>query len=77
MNAMELIARAHAMPKTHRVVTLYACGKERTHDTRSAASAELHAGHERRKIGRDLIDRDTGATVRVVSVEIVGIPDAR
>ncbi len=70
MNAMELIARAHAMPLTHRVVTLYACGKERTHDTRCGASAENYAIGEYRKIGRELIDRETGETVRVIHVKI-------
>ncbi len=28
---------------------------------------------ERRKIGRDLIERETGATVRVVSVDVVAL----
>lgn len=69
----QLIAAALAAPKTHAVVTLYESGKVRRFDTRSAASAENHAIGERRKIGRDLIDRETGDTVRVVSVEVVGI----
>ncbi len=66
--AAHLIAAALAMPKTHRVVTSYACGKVRTHETRSHASAENHAIGERRKIGRPLIDRDTGETVIVEAV---------
>ena len=61
---------ALAAPKTHRVVTCYQCGKRREHETRNLASAENYAIGERRKIGRDLIDRESGATVRVVSVEI-------
>jgi len=73
MNAMDLITRAQAMPLTHRVVTLYASGKTRTHDTRSAKAAENYAYGERHKVGRDLIDRMTGAPVRVVSVDIVEI----
>lgn len=73
MNAMELIARVQALPKTHRVVISYQCGKMRTHDTHSAASAESFAMRERRKIGRDLIDQLTLAHVRVVSVDIVEI----
>ena len=68
MNAK--IAAALAMPLTHTVMTTYADGKQRGHDTRSAAQAENYAIGERRKIGRDLIERATGKTVRVVSVEI-------
>jgi hypothetical protein len=66
-----LIAAALAAPKTHAVVTTYECGRVKRFDTRSAASAENHATGERRKLGRNLIDRDTGATVRVVAVEVV------
>jgi len=73
MTAEQLIAAALAAPKTHAVVTTYADGRERRFDTRNAGSAENHAVGERRKIGRDLIDRNTGATVRVVSVEVVAI----
>lgn len=66
-----LIAAALAAPKTHRVTTRYACGKVRTFDSRSLASATVYADAvERPKIGRDLICRETGATVRVTSVEI-------
>lgn len=71
-----LIAEALGRPMTHRVVTIYANGKHRDFPTRSAPSAENHAIGERRKIGRDLIERDpvtlmpTGRTVRVVSVHV-------
>ncbi len=65
-----LIAKALAAPKTHAVVTTYECGKVKRFETRSAASAETHAIGERRKINRNLIDRETGKTVRVVSVQI-------
>lgn len=65
-----LIAAALAAPKTHRVVTTYAGGKTRWHDTRSLATAENYADGERRKIGRKLIDRESGTTVRVVSVNV-------
>lgn len=70
MNAIDLINRTLAMPHTHAVVTKYADGNGRRFTTRSAGSAETHAVGERRKIGRDLIERDTGKTVRVVSVAI-------
>lgn len=65
-----LIASALAAPATHVVVTRYACGKERRHDVRSRAAGDNYATGERRKIGRDLIERATGETVRVVSVSI-------
>lgn len=43
--------------------------------TRPAAPRPLrnHAVGERRKIGRNLINRDTGETVRVVSVVVVNL----
>jgi hypothetical protein len=63
-----LIAAALAAPKTHNVVTTYADGTVKTFPTRNLASAENHAVGERRKVGRDLIDRMTGKPVRVVSV---------
>lgn len=63
-----LIAAALAAPKTHECVTVFASGVERVFQTRSQASAETHAIGERRKIGRDLIRRETGETVRVIGV---------
>jgi hypothetical protein len=69
----QVIARieaALAAPKTHRVVTAYASGATRTHETRSLAAAENWATGERRKIGKDLIDRTSGKPVMVTSVEI-------
>lgn len=64
---LEALARA---PKTHRVTTHYAGGASRNHDTRSAATAETYAVGERRKIGRTLINRETGAEVRVIAVTV-------
>lgn len=73
-----LITAALAMPNTHVVVSTYVDGTERRFETRSAASAETHADHvERPKIGRDLIDRGTGQTVRVVRVRVLPIGAAR
>lgn len=74
--AERLIAAALAAPKTHAVVTTYADGRVKQFDTRSLASAENHATDYRRKIGRTLIDRDTGAEVRIVSVEIKALAAA-
>lgn len=73
MDAMSLINAALAAPKTHAVLTIYENGKVRRHETRSAATAENYAVGERRKIGRNLIDRETGATVRVAAVDVVAI----
>ncbi len=73
MNQHPLIAAALAATKTHRVVTTFADGSSRHHDTRSEATAENYAHGERRKIGRDLINRATGETVRVVAVDVVAI----
>lgn len=60
-----------ARPITHRVVTHYADGATKSLDVRSAGQAENFAIGERRKIGRNLISRETGETVRVVKIEIV------
>lgn len=65
-----LVAAMLAKPITHEVVTRFADGTERHFGVRSAAQAENYAIGERRKIGRDLINRETGKTVRVVAVEI-------
>lgn len=73
MNPLDLIAAAHAAPKTHAVITTYADGSTVRHETRSAAAAETWAIGERRKIGRALVDRATGAAVRVVSVETIAL----
>lgn len=73
MDVMDLIAKRLAAPKQFRVVTLYASGVVKTHDTETIGQAENWATGERHKIGRDLIDRMTGEKVRVVSVEIVAL----
>lgn len=73
-----LIAAALAMPHTHEVVTTYADGRERRFSTRSLASAETHAAYvERPKIGRDLVEREGGKTVRVVSVTVSRVQTAK
>jgi hypothetical protein len=66
-----LINAALAAPKTHAVLTVYADGTVKHHETRSLATAENFAIGERRRIGRDLLNRETGDTVRIVSVEVV------
>jgi len=70
MTADQMLSAIAAGPKPFRVVTTYASGVVKTLDCHSAGAAENHAFGERRKIGKDLIDRETGETVRVVSVEV-------
>ena len=65
-----IIQAALDAPKTHCVVTLYADGSVKRHETRSLATAENFAVGERRKVGRSLIDRSTGNTVQVVGVTV-------
>ncbi len=70
-----LIAAALAMPKTHKVVTTYVDGRVREFETRSQQTAEHHSVLDRRNIGRDLIERETGKIVRIVSVVVCKIGD--
>jgi hypothetical protein len=72
-NTESLIQRLLAMPKTLAVVTRFADGSVRRHEVATRGQAENYAVGERRKIGRDLINRETGATVRVIAVDIVSI----
>lgn len=65
-----LITAALNAPKTHKVVTTYADGRVREFETRSELTAANHAVLDRRNIGRDLISRETGQAVRIVSVEV-------
>lgn len=71
MNTPSLVAEMLARPVTHEVVTTFADGSERRFGVRSAAQGENYAVGEHRKIGRDLISRENGAIVRVISVELV------
>lgn len=70
MDALTLIASKLAEPFTHCVLTTYTDGAVRRHDVRSLGAANNYAIGERRKIGRDLVSRETGKTVRVVDVTI-------
>jgi len=65
-----LIAAALSAPVTHAVRTVYSDGTVRLHHTRSHATAAMYATGERRQIGRELVDRETGARRLVLSVEI-------
>lgn len=73
MTIHDMISNHLAKPMTHRVDTTYSNGNVRSHETRSAEAAENYARGERRKIGRDLINRETGKTVRVTEVNVVAL----
>lgn len=73
MDIEALIAKRLAAPKSFRVTTTYADGKTKTHDTETIGQAENYARGQLHKINRDLIDRDTGNTVRVIDVAISDI----
>ena len=73
MNVEALIASRLAATKKFEVVTLFADGGSRSHKTETRGQADNYAVGERRKIGRPLISRETGETVRVVSVEVVAL----
>lgn len=68
-----LISAAMSAPMTHVVVTRYADGRELRHEARSAGAAENWAIGERRKLGRSLVNRETGETVMAVAVTVVPI----
>lgn len=68
-----LIAARLAAPKKFEVVTLFADGTARSYKTETRGQADNYAHGERRKIGRVLINRDTGASVEVVDVYVVAL----
>lgn len=70
MNALDLINRHLAAPKKFKVVTLYADGSAKNHETATLVQADNYAFGERRKIGRSLISRETDASVEVVDVYV-------
>lgn len=68
-----LIAKMQSMPKAFEVVTLFADGTSRTYQTATRGQADNYAVGEKRKIGRTLLNRDTGATVEVVDVYVAAL----
>lgn len=70
MNGLDIIARVQAMPMTHKVVTHFADGTTREFPVRSIGAGENYAVGEKRKIGKTLINRETGASVQVINVTI-------
>lgn len=73
MTTPAIILAMLAKPVTHEVVTTFADGSTRRFGVRSKPQGENYAVGERRKIGRDLINRETGDIVRVIAVEVVTV----
>jgi hypothetical protein len=70
---MDMIARLEALasgPKPWLVTTTYEDGRVRTLRQPMEVQARNYAEREGRRIGVDLIDRDTGNTVRIKSVTV-------
>jgi len=72
-NAMNLINAALAAPKTHAAVVTYSDGSVHRLETRSEATAHNHLDSYRGQVGRELISRATGNTIRLVSREVVAL----
>lgn len=68
-----LIAHRLAAPKQFAVVTTFADGTTRQFEHETRGQADNYAVRESRKVGRVLLNRDTGAEVRIVSVDVVGL----
>lgn len=77
MTALDLIAAAAAKPMTHVVLTTYADGAVKRHETRSVGAAETWAHLERAKLGRKLVSRNAdltaGPIVEVVAVDVAAL----
>lgn len=68
-----LIARRLAAPKQFEIVTLFADGTSRRFETETRSQAENYAVGEKRKVGKVLKNRETGAEVRVVDVYVAAL----
>jgi len=72
-NAMNLINAAMNATKTHAAVVTYSDGSEHRLETRSEITAHNHLDTYRGQVGRDIISRATGETIRIVSREVVAL----
>ncbi len=68
-----LIAARLTAPKKFEVVTLFADGTSRSHKTEKRGQAENYAVGEKRKVGRSLINGETGTNVRIVAVYVASL----
>jgi hypothetical protein len=70
---MDLTARLEALtkaPKPWNVVSYYEDGRQHILPVRNRAAADQAASIASRKLNKNLIDRETGATVRIVRVSV-------
>lgn len=72
-NAMARINAALAMPKTHAAVVTFSDGSAHRLETRSEITALNHLDAYRHQVGKDLISRATGKTIRIVAREVVAL----
>lgn len=72
-NTHPLILAALAMSKTHAAVITFSDGSVHRLETRSEKTALLHLDNYRHQVGKDLISRATGETIRIVSREVVAL----
>lgn len=70
MDIRDRLAALAAAPKPWVCVTRYADGSERRLPCLSEAAARNAAERDARRIGKDLISRETSAIVRIVSVDV-------
>lgn len=75
MGAMDRLAALVSAPKPWLITTTFADGRTRMLRQPREDMARSFANRESRKIGRDLIDRATNATVRVVRVSVDYAPE--
>lgn len=72
-DVVAMLERMAAGPKPFVCVVSYESGKVRRIPQPTRIQAENVAERERRKIGRPLIDRMTGTTVRVIAVTVTEV----
>jgi len=70
MTIAERLAALAAAPRNWRVTTHYADSAPYHHETHTSAQAETWAIGERRKIGKQLLSRETEKQVTVTAVTI-------
>lgn len=75
MNIMDRLNALSAAPKPWLVTMTYASGHVRMLRQPKEVMARNFAERESRKIGRDLINRETGEIVRMVRVDVDYMPE--
>lgn len=70
MTIEQFIASKLSEPKIFKVTTTYQDGRTRQFETATLGQAENYAHTLKHKIGKTLKDRETGKTVKVISVTV-------